>query len=345
MAGVQNGIKKDKDIMCNGDADDSKIRTKYDTNTLSIQSNCPHDSRWALLSGYWIALRPWSFPASIIPVALGSCLAYKSLGVFNFYICFTTIITALCVHAAGNLVNTYFDFVRGVDNKKSDDRTLVDSILRPNDVVRLGAVLYIAGCFGFVVVNFLSAAKMEHLALIYFCGLSSSFLYTGGLGLKYIAMGDILIVLTFGPLTVVFSYLSQTGDLSLGPLLYAIPLALNTEAILHCNNTRDMEGDCQAGAITVAIILGRRGSYFLFCFLLFVPYLIFITVGIHFSGWILLPVLSIFIAFRLEKQFRRDDLAFLPQSVAQLNIIMGVLYIMALLLSNVSSLPFISTLI
>ena len=324
--------------------DGCKIRTKYDTDTLSVQSNSPVSSRWTLLSGYWIALRPWSFTASIIPVALGSCLAYKSLAVFNIYICLTTIITALCVHAAGNLVNTYFDFVRGVDNKKSDDRTLVDSILRPNDVVRLGAIFYIAGCFGFVVVNFLSAAKMEHLALIYFCGLSSSFLYTGGLGLKYIAMGDILIVLTFGPLTVVFSYLSQTGNLSMAPLLYAIPLALNTEAILHCNNTRDMEGDRLAGAITVAILLGRRGSYLLFCFLLFMPYMVFITVGIHFSGWILLPVVSIFSAFKLEKEFRRDNLAILPQSVAQLNIIMGVLYIAGLCMADVASLPFISTL-
>ncbi|XP_005107882.1 ubiA prenyltransferase domain-containing protein 1 [Aplysia californica] len=296
-------------------------------------------SQRSQFSGYLIALRPWSFPASITPVALGSCLAYKALGVFSVYIFFMTVITALCVHAAGNLVNTYFDFVRGVDTKKSDDRTLVDSILQPNDVVRLGAVVYIAGCVGFVIVNILSEAKMEHLALIYFCGLSSSFLYTGGLGLKYIAMGDILIVLTFGPLTVVFSYLSQTGQLSLVPLMYAIPLALNTEAILHCNNTRDMEGDKLAGAITMAILLGRSGSYALFCFLLFIPYLLFITVGIHFSPWILLPAASIFFAFRLEKEFRRGNLTTLPQSVARLNLVIGVLYIASLYLSNWSSLP------
>lgn len=301
--------------------------------------------RKLVLSNYLIALRPWSFTVSIIPVALGSCLAYKFLGVFDVYIFLTTIFTAVCVHAAGNLVNTYFDFMRGIDNKKSDDRTLVDNILSPNDVVTLGALFYISGCVGFLLLNFISSAKMEHLALIYFCGLSGSFLYTGGLGLKYIALGDIIIVLTFGPVAVVFSHLSQTGQLSFVPLIYAIPLALNTEAILHTNNTRDMDSDHQAGVLTLAILLGKTGSYCLFCLLLFVPYLIFLTVGIHYSVWMLLPAVSILLAFPLEKSFRRGHLETLPHEVAKLNLIMGILYIIAVYLAHPKSLPSLTPLV
>jgi len=64
------------------------------------------------LSPYLIALRPWSFPVSLGPVALGSCLAFKSLSVFNLWIYIATNVCALSVHAAGNLVNTYVDFTR-----------------------------------------------------------------------------------------------------------------------------------------------------------------------------------------------------------------------------------------
>jgi len=64
------------------------------------------------LSRYLIALRPWSFTASLSPVALGTCLAFKSLSVFNLWIYIATNICALSVHAAGNLVNTYVDFTR-----------------------------------------------------------------------------------------------------------------------------------------------------------------------------------------------------------------------------------------
>jgi 1,4-dihydroxy-2-naphthoate octaprenyltransferase len=180
---------------------------------------------------------------------------------------------------------------------------------------------------------------MEHLALVYFCGLSSSFLYTGGLGLKYVALGDLVIVFTFGPLTVVFAFLAQAGQFTLLPFLYAIPLALNTEAILHSNNARDMETDRLAGIVTLAILLGPTGSYALFCFLLFVPYLMFLLMGLHLSPWMALPAVSIVMAFRLEKEFRRQELTSMPQQVAKLNLLIGVLYTAACLLCSTQSLP------
>ncbi|XP_013395601.1 ubiA prenyltransferase domain-containing protein 1 [Lingula anatina] len=285
------------------------------------------------------ALRPWSFSASLVPVALGSMLAYKDSGYFNVWIFIVTCLTALSVHGAGNLVNTYFDYMKGVDGSKSDDRTLVDHILAPNDVAQLGAALYTVGCAGFVLLVYLSPAKMEHLALLYFGGLSGSFLYTGGLGLKYIALGDIAIFLTFGPVTVMFSFLAQCGKLSLLPLWYAVPLALNTEAILHCNNTRDMETDKASGIITLAILIGRTASYLLFVLLLFSPYISLFVLALHYSGWFLLPVLSIFPAFSRERDFREGRLRRLPQKLAQLNIVFGLSYVLACFLAKGSMLP------
>ena len=52
------------------------------------------------------------------------------------------------------------------------------------------------------------------------------------------ALGDLIIIITFGPVTVLFAYISQIGSpahmenylfhMVLKPLLYALPLALNT---------------------------------------------------------------------------------------------------------------------
>ncbi|XP_064642320.1 ubiA prenyltransferase domain-containing protein 1-like [Lineus longissimus] len=291
------------------------------------------------LRPYVVALRPWSFSASLTPVALGSVLAYKVNGDFSIVILLLTCFTALSVHAAGNLVNTFCDYYKGVDSKKSDDRTLVDHLLMPNDVAYLGGVFYAAGCFGFLLTNWLSTTSMEHLALIYFGGLSSSFLYTGGLGLKYIALGDIVILLTFGPITVLFSFLTQGGVLSFLPLLYAVPLALNTEAILHSNNARDMECDKSAGIVTLAILLGRTGSYVLFVVLLFTPYVMFAVLGINFSKWFLLPVLTIFLAFDNEREFRGGKLRFMPHNIAKLNLVMGFLYVFAVFMVDSTRMP------
>ncbi|KAK2144342.1 hypothetical protein LSH36_766g03113 [Paralvinella palmiformis] len=281
------------------------------------------------LKSYVIALRPWSFTASLIPVALGSCLAYKTLARFDVWIFLNSCVIALSVHAAGNLVNTYYDYKKGVDHKKSDDRVLVDELLTCNDVVTMSGVLYIIGCIGFVLMVLLSPARMEHLALIYFGGLSSSFLYTGGLGLKYIALGDLLILLTFGPVTVLFAYIAQGGPLSWGPILYTVPVALNTEAILHCNNARNMESDKEAGIVTLAILIGKTGSYILFAFLLFVPYIILIFLTTQLSLWFVIPFLTIFYAFRLEKMYREDKMLSLHKTTPKLNLLLGLCYITA----------------
>lgn len=85
---------------------------------------------------YLLALRPWSLSASLVPTLLGSAIAYRSHGTheFNFVTFVLTIFTVITVHCAGNVVNTYFDFIKGIDNRKSDDRTLVDHILSKDEV-------------------------------------------------------------------------------------------------------------------------------------------------------------------------------------------------------------------
>nr|CAH7728412.1 unnamed protein product [Callosobruchus chinensis] len=277
-----------------------------------------------------------------MPTLLGSTIAYKCSGNadFNYITLLLTVLTVVSVHGAGNVVNTYFDYVKGIDNRKSDDRILVDHILTKDEVVSLGALLYFAGCVGFILLATISPAKMEHLALVYFGGLSSSFLYTGGIGFKYIALGDVLILIIFGPISVLFAFMSQTGRLEWATMYYAIPLALNTEAILHSNNTRDLESDRKVGIVTLAIIIGHTASHVLYAFLLFTPYIMFMVASLKYSKWFMLPLVTLPNAFRIEKQFRSKDMHTVPKKTAKLNLFFGVLYVLAC--SMVPSLPYIS---
>ncbi|KAG8568457.1 hypothetical protein GDO81_014009 [Engystomops pustulosus] len=257
-------------------------------------------------ASYVLALRPWSFSASLTPVALGSALAYRS---------------------------------EGIDHKKSDDRTLVDQILEPQDVVRFGVLLYTLGCVCAGSLYFLSKLRLEHMALIYFGGLSSSFLYTGGIGFKYVALGDLVILITFGPLAVMFAHAVQVGYLSVTPLLYAIPLALSTEAILHSNNTRDMDSDRQAGIVTLAILIGPMLSYMLFNLLVFLPYVIFCILATRYTISMALPLLTIPLAFSLERQSRSQNFSRLPQRTAKLNMFVGLFYVFGIILAPPGTLP------
>lgn len=294
------------------------------------------------LRTYVVALRPWSLSGSLLPTLLGAALAYRlpGGGGFSWPALLLTVFTVIPVHGAGNIVNTYFDFVKGIDNRKSDDRTLVDHILTMDEVVSLGALLYLVGCACFVPLVMLSPARMEHLALVYFGGLSSSFLYTGGIGLKYIALGDILVLVIFGPVSVVFSFLAQTGRVDWPIIYYAIPLALNTEAILHSNNTRDLETDCKAEIVTLAILIGRTASHLLFAFLLFTPYIMFVVACVQCSFWFLLPMLTLPRAFEIERRFRcPETMRYVPRQTARLNFYFGMLYVISCLFAK--KLPFL----
>ncbi|XP_004530333.1 ubiA prenyltransferase domain-containing protein 1 homolog [Ceratitis capitata] len=285
------------------------------------------------LKTYLHALRPWSLSCSLVPTLMGSALAYRSQWSADFSLItfFLTAFTVVTVHCAGNVVNTYFDFIKGIDKQKADDRTLVDHILTKDEVVSLGAILYMAGCAGFICLAFLSPAKMEHLALIYFGGLSSSFLYTGGIGFKYIALGDVVILILFGPLSVLFAYMSQTGHVDWTAIFYALPLALNAEAILHSNNTRDADNDRKAGIVTLAILIGRTASHVLYALLLFTPYSVFVVYGLKYSLWFLLPLVTVPQAFQIEKRFRNEHtMSAVPRQTAKLNFFFGILYVVAI---------------
>lgn len=70
----------------------------------------------------------------------GAAISFRTTSAqheFSLLIFILTIITIALVHCAGNVVNTYYDYVKGIDTRKSDDRTLVDHILTIDEVREL----------------------------------------------------------------------------------------------------------------------------------------------------------------------------------------------------------------
>jgi 1,4-dihydroxy-2-naphthoate octaprenyltransferase len=129
--------------------------------------------------------------------------------------------------------------------------------------------------------------------------------------------------------------MAQAGHYSIYPLLYALPLTLNTEAILHSNNTRDMEHDKSVGILTLSILLGKRYSYYLYCLLIYSPYLIISYIMLNISWYCCLPLLTIFHAYRLCEEFKRGELMKLPNRTAILNFLLGCLYILSIIITNI----------
>ena len=85
-----------------------------------------------MLKAWFIAMRPWSFTAAFVPVALGTALAWNQ-GFFQPELFLLTALGAISVQAGTNFINTYGDYCSGVDSVASAHycAQLVSGALRP----------------------------------------------------------------------------------------------------------------------------------------------------------------------------------------------------------------------
>ncbi len=300
--------------------------------TLSAVAPAPKPAPPAL-ARYMQATRAYSFPASIVPVLVGSALDFRGYGLaqsanaphFSFAAFGLTLVGALLAQAGGNVINDYFDFVHGVDTRPEHGSGVLPSgLLTAKQMLCFGWGLLLAAALcglGVVLMNPAVLATVVPLALV---GLGCAVLYTWFL--KKWAMGDLVIMTAFGFGLMLGAYgvqASLTGGVGQWGLiaLLSIPVALLVDAILHANNIRDAEGDKQAGVTTVAYLLGAKGSQAFQALLLFGP----VALVVAFSLLHLLPyscLATLLVSPVLVKAYKTGDVPF----VAQSHLMFGVLY-------------------
>ena len=173
------------------------------------------------------------------------------------------------------------------------------------------------------------AAVVIPLALI---GLGCAVLYPAFL--KKYALGDFLIILAFGVGITLGAYGVQINSLTthqwLLVALYAVPVSLLVDGILHANNLRDAPDDRAAHVLTLATLLSPQGGLVLLQILLFGP-LAFVVAGVLLHLLPLWSLLALLSAPLLIKAYRTINV---PMT-AQTHLIFGVLYTVSLLLKPV----------
>jgi len=214
--------------------------------------------RW--LSTRLRALRAFSFPVSVLPVLVATAAVYPYWQ-WRWDILLASVLGAVLLHAAGNLLNDYFDFRAGVDRKLDGDegrpgRILVRGELLPKDVlIEVGMCLLVLT----PVAGYLLWKCGPGLLWFGLAALAALYAYTGPpFALKYRAMGEPVIFFIFGPVLMVGAAYAQTAHWEWSALVASIPVGLATTAILVGNNLRDTEEDSTAGITTLTRLAGNR---------------------------------------------------------------------------------------
>jgi 1,4-dihydroxy-2-naphthoate octaprenyltransferase len=208
----------------------------------------------------WLAAtRPRTLTAALVPVALGLALAQRA-GALDPVLAAATLVTAVLIQVATNFANDWFDARHGADGP---DR------LGPARLSAGSAAAATAIGRGTVVVMVAAAAAGVYLVwhggwpilVIGVLSLVCAVAYTGGpFPLAYHGLGDVFVLVFFGPVAVGGTYLLQRGTLPASVLLASVPVGLLATAILMVNNLRDVDGDARAGKRTLAVRFGRRAT-------------------------------------------------------------------------------------
>ncbi|KRT76078.1 MAG: 1,4-dihydroxy-2-naphthoateoctaprenyltransferase, 1,4-dihydroxy-2-naphthoate octaprenyltransferase [Armatimonadetes bacterium CSP1-3] len=224
-----------------------------------------------LLGVWWRAVRPFSFTASVTPVLVGSAVAYHD-GLFDLVRFGVTLVASVAIHAATNLINDYYDHLRGVDTAESigPSGVIQQGLLAPRAVLLGGLTLFaLGGLLGL----WLVAVVGWPILAIGAASVLAGYAYTGGpLPLGYIGLGDLTVFLFMGVVIVVGAYYVQAGTVSAAAVWASLPIAALVAAILVVNNLRDIEDDRAKGKRTLATFIGRRGARLEYLLLLLLAY-------------------------------------------------------------------------
>ncbi len=230
-----------------------------------------------ILNTWWIAVRPFSFPASAMPVIFGTTLAATIGGsAFSPALFLLALVAMLLLHGGSNILNDVCDYKRGLDRTVFPASGAVSRGLLSLETALAGAIVFlIIGSAIGLVIAFLIGWQILVLGVL---GVAIGVFYSiPPVGLKYRALGDLAVFLNFGILGALGAWTVQTKELSWLPVIWTIPLSMLVVAILHANNWRDIQSDKNSSFSTVASTLKARGSHFYYSALVLGP---FVLVGL-----------------------------------------------------------------
>ncbi|GGB49628.1 1,4-dihydroxy-2-naphthoate octaprenyltransferase [Fictibacillus barbaricus] len=267
----------------------------------------------------YASVRPISLTASIIPVLFGTILALQWTNI-HWTAFILTLLGALFLQCGTNLVNDYFDHVKGADipGSLSPSGVIDRKEMTPRQVYVTGLIFFSLS----IIVGLILTALTGPVVL--FIGIPSllvGYFYTATrYALAYNGLGEVASGSTLGILAVVGSFYTQTLSINNEIFLAAIPNALLVMAILHANNLRDFETDKQIGKTTVAGLIGRKASRVEF-------YILMIGTYVSLTALVLLNILpswSLIAAITLPLAIKGLKIAVSTWEAKQLNQVLGL---------------------
>ena len=218
------------------------------------------------LSPWILAIRPHTLPAAISGVLIGSAMAFGDGG-FHTPSALVALLAALSIQIGTNLANDYFDFKKGADraDRLGPRRVTQSGLIAPNAVLWAAMFFFALAALASLYLTYRAGPCILIIAAA--CIISGIFYTAGPRPLGYLGLGDLFVLIFFGPVAVGGTYFVQTLEINWAVIVAGLAPGLLSMAILAVNNLRDIDTDRRANKLTLAVRFGRSFvmSEYLFC--------------------------------------------------------------------------------
>lgn len=216
------------------------------------------------------ATRPKFFPASVLPVLVGTAWGVQVSGGFTALVFALALLATVCVHAASNVLNDVGDESGGTDRQNTDriypytggSRFIQTGIMNASEMARLGISLLAVAAIAGLVLLALKGPMILYFGLV---GVALGVLYSlGPIRLSALGIGEFSVAIAFGVVPVAGAAWLQGATLNSSLLLFSLPVSAWVAAILLINGVPDASADGATGKRTLPVRLGLKGTAVLY---------------------------------------------------------------------------------
>ncbi|RPH63146.1 MAG: prenyltransferase [Chloroflexi bacterium] len=228
-----------------------------------------------LVSKWLISTRAAVLVMTFISAVLAGLFALRD-GNSNPLHWFALALGLVLAHATNNLFNDYTDFVKGVD-KDNYFRTMYGPQPVANGLMTTTQLLTYTAITGAVAAAlglFLIAANGWDTNILLLLGLGAFFVLFYTWPLKYIALGEIAVLIVWGPLMIGGGYYVLAHHWDWNVVWASIPYYFGVTSVIFGKHIDKIKVDTEKRIHTLPVLLGEKVSRYAIIAMMILPYLL-----------------------------------------------------------------------
>ncbi len=204
----------------------------------------------------WLAaIKPPMYTVAIIPITVGSAVAYSQTQAIDLNILRTFLGSAIAIIAWMNISNDVFDSDTGIDVNKAE--SIVNLTGNRNLMFWVGNLFLLLGILGISAIAWWQQ-DITVVAIVLVCCFLG-YTYQGPpFRLGYQGLGEVICTICFGPLALSAAYYSQTQSWSIANFAASLIIGISTSLILFCSHFHQVKDDLAAGKLSPIVRMGTE---------------------------------------------------------------------------------------